>query len=55
MRTLGRHVNDRMVSFYLQSPSGFGIEYGWDAIEVDDTTWSVRKYDRGSIWGHRDV
>ncbi len=29
--TLGRHVNDRMVSFfYVRTPSGFDIEYGWD-------------------------
>lgn len=51
--TLGRHTNDRMVSFYVRSPSGFDIEYGWGAIEVDDDSWSVAKFNRTSVWGHR--
>lgn len=50
---LGRHVNDRMVSFYLQSPSGFTIEYGYGAREVDEPTWEVRAYERRSMWGHQ--
>lgn len=50
--TLGRHTNDRMVSFYVRSPSGFDIEYGWGAIEVDDDSWSVAKFNRTSVWGH---
>jgi len=53
--TLGRHPNDRMVSFYVRTPSGFEIEYGWGAIEVDDATWTVTQYDRPSIWGHKMV
>lgn len=51
--SLGRHTNDQMVSFYMKSPSGFGIEYGWGAITVDDSTWTVRQHDSGSIWGHK--
>ncbi len=27
--TLGRHINDQMVSFYARTPSDFFIEYGW--------------------------
>ena len=27
--TLGRHTNDRMTSFYVRTPSGFEIEYGY--------------------------
>jgi extradiol dioxygenase len=50
---LGRHVNDRMVSFYLKTPSGFTIEYGFGAREVDEATWEVRGYDARSIWGHK--
>jgi extradiol dioxygenase len=53
--TLGRHPNDRMVSFYVQTPSGFDIEYGWGAIDVDDETWTVSTYDRPSVWGHKMV
>jgi 3,4-dihydroxy-9,10-secoandrosta-1,3,5(10)-triene-9,17-dione 4,5-dioxygenase len=42
-----------MVSFYVQSPAGFAIEYGCGGIAVDDTTWRVGYYDRPSIWGHK--
>ncbi|MGH7961238.1 MAG: VOC family protein, partial [Candidatus Binatia bacterium] len=52
-RTLGRHTNDHMVSFYMRSPSGFEVEYGWGAREVDDATWQVQTHTAGSIWGHR--
>jgi 2,3-dihydroxybiphenyl 1,2-dioxygenase len=50
---LGCHMNDRMVSFYLASPSGFALEYGWGARVVDDATWQIECYDSvDSIWGH---
>ena len=50
---LGKHTNDHMVSFYLRTPSGFAIEYGWGAREVDDRTWQVQVHTSGSIWGHQ--
>lgn len=50
--TLGRHTNDHMVSFYGATPSGFAVEYGWGAREVS-SNWSVVRYDRISIWGHK--
>lgn len=50
--TLGRHTNDHMVSFYMQSPSGFEIEYGWGARTIDDATWKVQTHRSPSIWGH---
>ncbi len=53
--TLGRHTNDLMLSFYLKTPSGFSVEYGWGAREVDDTTWQVQLHRTGSIWGHKHV
>ena len=53
--TMGRHSNDEMVSFYMANPSGFGVEYGWGAREVDDCTWQVEQYDSGSLWGHKPV
>jgi extradiol dioxygenase len=53
---LGRHTNDLMTSFYLHSPSGFQIEYGWGGMQVeDDRTWVVKSYDAQSIWGHKPV
>ena len=51
--TLGRHSNDEMVSFYMGNPSGFGVEYGWGAREVDDSCWQVAQYDTTSTWGHK--
>lgn len=51
--TLGRHSNDEMVSFYMRNPSGFGVEYGWGAREVDDACWQVTQYDTTSTWGHK--
>ena len=51
--TLGRHTNDHMMSFYLRTPSGFEVEYGWGARIVDDATWQVQKHEAPSIWGHR--
>ncbi|OHV25718.1 hypothetical protein BBK14_21980 [Parafrankia soli] len=52
--TLGRHTNDRMLSFYIRSPSGFEVEYGWGAETVDDSDqWAVTHMQSTSIWGHR--
>ena len=50
-RTLGRHSNDHMISFYLVSPSGFHVEYGWGARTIDDATWQVEVQDTGTMWG----
>ena len=51
--TLGRHTNDHMLSFYMRTPSGFEVEYGWGARTVDDAVWHVQRHQAGSIWGHR--
>lgn len=53
--TLGRHTNDHMVSFYVYTPSGFEVEYGFGARAVDDETWRVSRHDSMSIWGHKRV
>ncbi len=50
---LGRHSNDKMFSFYAQTPSGFDVEFGWGGVEVDDASWRVVTYDSMSEWGHR--
>jgi 3,4-dihydroxy-9,10-secoandrosta-1,3,5(10)-triene-9,17-dione 4,5-dioxygenase len=50
--TLGRHANDLMVSFYVQTPGGFDIEYGTDGRVVDDATWVSRESTAVSLWGH---
>ena len=53
LATLGRHTNDQMVSFYVESPSGFGVEYGTDGLLINDDTWQVVTYDASAYWGHR--
>jgi 2,3-dihydroxybiphenyl 1,2-dioxygenase len=50
---IGHHPNDQMTSFYVRSPSGFNIEYGFGGIVIDDATWKVRRYSQLSDWGHR--
>jgi extradiol dioxygenase len=46
---LGKHTDDHMVWFYLHTPSGFNVEYGWGAREVDDSTWEVQVHTASSI------
>jgi 2,3-dihydroxybiphenyl 1,2-dioxygenase len=51
-RTLGRHPNDHMFSFYMSTTAGFDIEFGSGAIEVGDD-WQVLHHTQGSAWGHQ--
>ncbi|MFF0480875.1 VOC family protein [Streptomyces sp. NPDC004435] len=51
--SLGRHTNDRMVSFYAQAPGGFQVEYGWDGLVVDPATWVAKEITADSVWGHQ--
>jgi len=50
--TLGRHMNDQMVSFYVKSPGGFDVEYGTEGLTVDDQKWVARESTAVSYWGH---
>ncbi|SFL29758.1 VOC family protein [Geodermatophilus ruber] len=51
--TLGEHTNDLMTSFYVNTPSGFQVEYGCNGRLIDDEKWTVSHYDAASIWGHQ--
>jgi len=51
-QTPGRHPNDRMFSFYADTPSGFQFEFGWGGRLVDDADWTPTTYDHISEWGH---
>lgn len=51
--SLGRHTNDRMLSFYIQTPSGFQVEYGYGGRVIDDSDWEVQLLHSPSVWGHR--
>jgi 2,3-dihydroxybiphenyl 1,2-dioxygenase len=52
--TLGQHANDPLVSFYVATPGGFGVELGWNGMLIDEEKWAVREFGgKGEIWGHR--
>jgi len=51
--TLGRHMNDEMVSFYVRSPGGFDVEFGCEGLQVDDARWVARESTAVSYWGHQ--
>ncbi|GLZ28599.1 iron-dependent extradiol dioxygenase [Lentzea sp. NBRC 105346] len=50
--TLGRHVNDLMLSFYMKSPGGFDVEFGCEGRQVSDEEWIARESTAVSLWGH---
>ena len=52
--TLGRHANDRMLSFYMASPFGFEVEIGCEGVRVDEH-WTPSEFVEGDIWGHRGL
>jgi 2,3-dihydroxybiphenyl 1,2-dioxygenase len=49
----GRHDNDGMFSFYLQTPAGFQVEVGHGARVITDGWDDNRRYDAISSWGHQ--
>lgn len=50
--TLGMHPNDMMFGFYVETPSGFSVEYGWGGLLIDDATWEPKTLDKLNSWGH---
>jgi 2,3-dihydroxybiphenyl 1,2-dioxygenase len=52
---LGRHDNDGMFSFYLQTPAGFQVEVGHGARVITDGWDDNRVYDAISAWGHQPL
>ncbi len=52
---VGQHTNDRELSFYVHTPSGFEIEIGWGPISVDEATWQTAKLQGISTWGHKPL
>ncbi|MER7187499.1 VOC family protein [Streptomyces hyaluromycini] len=53
--SVGQHTNDRELSYYARTPSGFEWEVGWNPLVVDETTWEPSTHQGTSIWGHRPV
>ena len=52
--TIGRHPNDKSVSFYFRNPSRWFFEYGWDLRVIDRANWTPEQYvlRPGMSWGH---
>lgn len=48
---LGRHSNDFMTSFYVRTPSGFPLEYGWGGRLIGPD-WQPVELFGPSLWGH---
>jgi 3,4-dihydroxy-9,10-secoandrosta-1,3,5(10)-triene-9,17-dione 4,5-dioxygenase len=53
--TLGRHTNDKMVSFYVHTPGDWDIEFGTDGMRVDETYYTAEEITADSYWGHEWV
>ncbi|MGW5453689.1 biphenyl-2,3-diol 1,2-dioxygenase [Nocardia sp. NPDC003979] len=50
--TLGRHTNDKMVSFYVRAPGGWDIEFGTEGMRVDEQYYTAEEITADSYWGH---
>ncbi len=50
--SIGQHTNDKELSYYAVTPSGFEWELGWNPIVVDESTWEPTTHQGISIWGH---
>lgn len=50
--TLGRHTNDKMISFYVRTPGGWDLEYGTEGLLVDESTYTAEEITADSYWGH---
>ncbi|MFH8775062.1 VOC family protein [Streptomyces sp. NPDC017958] len=53
--SVGQHTNDKELSFYARTPSGFEWEVGWNPLVVDESTWEPSTHQGISIWGHTPV
>ena len=51
--SLGKHSNDFMVSFYVQTPGGFDLEFGCDGLQPDWSSWVPTYNLFPDLWGHR--
>ena len=58
MWSIGQHPNDRALSFYCKTPSGFELEVGWNPLKVTpalEAAWEPTTYRGISVWGHAPV
>ena len=58
MWSIGQHPNDRELSFYCKTPSGFELEVGWNPLVFTpdlEAAWEPTTYQGISVWGHTPV
>ncbi len=48
--TLGRHTNDKMISFYVRAPGGWDLEFGTEGMLVDETFYTAEEITADSYW-----
>ncbi|MFJ8208238.1 VOC family protein [Streptomyces sp. NPDC096033] len=53
--SVGQHTNDKELSYYARTPSGFEWEVGWNPLVIDENTWQPSTHQGISIWGHTPV
>ena len=56
--SIGQHTNDKELSFYCVTPSGFELEVGCNPIVVTpelEAAWQVATHQGISSWGHKPV
>jgi 2,3-dihydroxybiphenyl 1,2-dioxygenase len=56
--SIGQHTNDRELSYYSVTPSGFELEVGWNPVLITperESTWQPSTYQGISLWGHTPV
>lgn len=49
--TLGRHTNDKMISFYVRTPGGWDLEFGCEGMMVGPD-YVAEEMTADSYWGH---
>lgn len=50
--SLGEHVNDEMKSFYMLTPGNFALEFGYEGLQLEESTPATHNTE-ASIWGHK--
>lgn len=53
--TLGRHMPDTLVSFYMRSPTGFDIEFGAGGVVFDPENYVQLQHSASEVWGHKFI
>jgi biphenyl-2,3-diol 1,2-dioxygenase len=52
--TIGCHTNDQVVSFYVATPSGFDVEFGFGGVTIHEA-WRTTRHFKPSSWGHKGL